>query len=201
MNPKAEKFFDAITRLREDLVEEAQDHVFRRKRSGWGKFGSLAACMMLVVSLGILAAMPKGCGGGAPSSNNMNLSGAPATPAEMPPGVNGNAPSGDGNTSSGSSDTAPKPDPSGEVPPAEAEQLFFSGQVLEVLEDGLLVEPFDDLRGSPARVRVPTAGLEDLPEFYPGGVVMVTCRQLVQENGEAAAEGVTALDLVEPDAP
>ena len=62
MNQKAEKFFDAITLLREDLVEEAQNYVFRKKRSGWKTLGSLAACMALVASLGLLAAMPRGCG-------------------------------------------------------------------------------------------------------------------------------------------
>ena len=33
MRPKAEIFFDAITQLREDIVEEAQDYRFRKKQA------------------------------------------------------------------------------------------------------------------------------------------------------------------------
>ena len=58
MNRKGETFFDAITLLPEGMVEEAQDYVFRKSRTSWRKFASLAACMMLVVSLGLLAALP-----------------------------------------------------------------------------------------------------------------------------------------------
>ena len=50
MNRKAEIFFDAITLLPEDMVEEAQVYTFRKSRTAWKKFGSLAACLMLVVS-------------------------------------------------------------------------------------------------------------------------------------------------------
>lgn len=67
MNPKAEIFFDAITNLREDLVEEAQDYRFRRRSGAWKKFGSLAACLALIASLSLLA-MPRGCGGAAPDN-------------------------------------------------------------------------------------------------------------------------------------
>ncbi len=211
MNPKAETFFDAITLLREDLVEEAQNYVFRRKRSGWKKFGSLAACVMLVMSLGLLTVMPRGCGAAAPKSADMNSSGAaPTAPAEMPPDANGDIPYGDSHIGGGSVDGAPRPEPSGEPAPRPPEGgdrpdlgglIRFSGQVLEVLEDAVLVEPFDELPGAPERVRISTVGLENPPAFYPGGVVMVTCQRLVLENGEALAEDVTALDLVEPDTP
>ena len=43
MNPKTDIFFDAITLLPEDVVEEAQNFRFRRKSSSWKKVGSLAA--------------------------------------------------------------------------------------------------------------------------------------------------------------
>ena len=45
MNPKADVFFDAITHLREEIVEEAQDYRFRKETAVWKKLGSLAACL------------------------------------------------------------------------------------------------------------------------------------------------------------
>ena len=42
MSQKAEILFDAITGIREDLVEEAQRHVFCR-RARWRRYGGLAA--------------------------------------------------------------------------------------------------------------------------------------------------------------
>ncbi len=196
MSRKAETFFDAVTLLREDLVEEAQDYVFRRRRAGWRKFGSLAACLVLVVSLGMLAALPRGCGGAAPSFDGNTAS----APEEMPPGNSTGAPSGEGNPEPGDGDmnTAPPPDT---APPPQAEGLRFSAQVVEVLEDGLLVEPFDSAPADLGLVRVPTAGLGGLPEFYPGGVVMIRCGSITREGGEAVAEGVVQVELVELDSP
>ena len=196
MNPKAEKFFDAITLLREDLVEDAQNYVFRKKVRVWKKIGSLAACMALVASLGLLAALPKGCGSSGGTDMITNEAPPPA-PAEMPP--SSSEPSSDG-TAGANTDTIPRP-PEGEEQPEMGGPVRFSGQVLEVLEDELLVEPFDTLSGNPSMVHIPTAGMENLPEFYPGGVVMVTCRQFVFVYDAAVAVGVTELDLVEPETP
>ena len=199
MSRKAETFFDAVTLLREDLVEEAQDYVFRRRRAGWRKFGSLAACLVLVVSLGMLAALPRGCGGAAPSFDGNTAS----APEEMPPGNSTGAPSGEGNPEPGDGDmnTAPPPESPDTAPPPQAEGLRFSAQVVEVLEDGLLVEPFDSAPADLGLVRVPTAGLGGLPEFYPGGVVMIRCGSITREGGEAVAEGVVQVELVELDSP
>lgn len=185
MNRKAEIFFDAITLLREDLVEEAQNHVFRKKNSGWRKFGSLAACAVLVVSLGMLAVLPRGCGAG--------VGGSSGSPAQM-------APDFDSSASAGSNMNGAPPPASAEEPEAAPGDglVRFSGYVLEVLEDGVLVAPFDSDPEAPALVRVSTAGLEGLPAFYPGGVVTVTCRGFTLEGGAAVAENVVELDLVEP---
>ena len=70
MSQKSEKFFDAITHIREDLIEEAQNHKFRKKTAAWKKFGSLAASIVLIVSIGFLAAVPRGCGSGGADSNS-----------------------------------------------------------------------------------------------------------------------------------
>ena len=204
MNRKAEIFFDAITHLREDLVEEAQSYVFRRKRSGWRTFGSLAACIVLVMSLGVRAAMPRGCGaGGADSSVSgatMNTSPPPAStdassPEDMPPDGSWKTDKPSGSTS----DPAPGDEPT--APSTEPEQLRFTASVVGILEDALLAEPHNDLPVDADRVLIPLDGLEGLPEFYPGGIVDVTCGAVRLEDGEAVAEDVTALWLLEPERP
>ena len=194
MNRKAEQFFDAITHLREDLVEEAQNYVFRKKRSGWRKFGSLAACVMLVVSLGVLAAMPKGCGGAAPSSNNMNASGTPAAPAEMPPDANGDAPSGDGMEYG---DAAPRPDPAGEAPPAGAENYQFTAIVIEVQDEAILAEPIEYT--SHDRVLIPFENLE-FPALSEGDWITVTVEGgLVLTTDPPMVLGVQSIEKIDPE--
>ena len=189
MNRKAEKFFDAITLLREDLVEEAQGFRFRRQRPGWKKFGSLAACVMLVLSLGMLAILPKGCGGSADSSGNTS-----SAPMEAPPASNEAPPSyGNGIGSSGGTDGAPKPS-GGTDEPGQSGEVRFMGRVLEVLEDGLLVEPFSDSLSIAGPIYVSAKGLEDLPEFYPGAVTEIVCEVIA----DGAAENVREIWLLEP---
>lgn len=197
MNRKAEIFFDAITLLREDLVEEAQNYIFRKKRSGWRRFGSLAACAVLVVSLGMLAVLPRGCGGAGGSGANS----APPQSADTAPDLSGGAYYGDGSDHNMNGAPPPAPTEEPEAAPADTPGdglIRFSGHVLKVLEDELLVAPFDSLPEVPALVRVPTAGLGELPEFYLGGVVQVACRGFTLEEGAAVAENVARIDLVEP---
>ena len=53
----AEKLFDAIAEVREDLVEEALDHRFQAKKAiPWQRYAKWAACLALVVCIGYLAA-------------------------------------------------------------------------------------------------------------------------------------------------
>ena len=53
----AEKLFDAITEVREDLVEETLDYRFVARRNiPWQRYAGLAACLALVVCIGYLAA-------------------------------------------------------------------------------------------------------------------------------------------------
>ena len=53
----AEKLFDAITEVREDLVEEALDYRFQAKKAvPWQRYAKWAACLALVVCIGYLAA-------------------------------------------------------------------------------------------------------------------------------------------------
>lgn len=206
MSRKAEVFFDAITLLREDLVEEAQNYVFRKRRSAWRKFGSLAACMALVASLGMLAALPRGCGASAPNSSGGDMnSSTPEAPAEIPPAANEDVPSGDSSPWEDGTDGAPRP-PEGEGEPDFGlgdSQVQFNAQVLEASEDGLLAEllPEEGRLFGMDRVRIGTAGLDGLPDLRPGDVISVSCGTLFMEDGEAVAEDVTELWLVEPAGP
>ena len=53
----AEKLFDAITEVREDLVEEALDYRFQAKKAiPWQRYAKWVACLALVVCIGYLAA-------------------------------------------------------------------------------------------------------------------------------------------------
>ena len=198
MSQKAEKFFDAVTHLREDLVEEAQSYAFRKRRSGWKTFGSLAACMALVVSLGMLTVLPRGCG----AANND--SSAPMTPAASPADENTGA---SGGVAYGDRWVgAPPAEPSSEAPPdiGMGGPAQFNAQVLEILEDEILVELLPDeavLMGA-SRVRIPMAGLEDLPTLRPGDAVAVSCETLYLVNGEVIAEAAgTEVQLIEPENP
>ena len=112
MNRKAEIFFDAITLLPEDMIEEAQEYRFRKNRASWKRFASLAACLMLVASLSLLAALPKGCGGGAPGPDfNTSPSGssgdsAPPRAEATPDGAPQDAPASSATVPDGGVETA-----------------------------------------------------------------------------------------------
>lgn len=51
---KSEKLYDGITEIREDLIEQAENYQFRKKRRGRTliKWGTMAACLCLVVGIG-----------------------------------------------------------------------------------------------------------------------------------------------------
>lgn len=51
MRPE-EKLFDAITDIDEELVESAQSYVFRKQPKTWQRVASLAACLLIVASIG-----------------------------------------------------------------------------------------------------------------------------------------------------
>ena len=92
----AEKFFDAITQVREDLVEEALDYRFTRRRTiHWQRYVPLAACLALVVCIGYLAANLRmggmnaatGNGGGDNSAAAGEAAGGMMSGAPVPGGV------------------------------------------------------------------------------------------------------------------
>ncbi len=78
---RSEIFFDGVTHIREDLIEEAQRYVFRR-RINWRRYaGGLAACLVLALGLSMLLRFG-GAGGGAPSGNSSG-----AEPGDCPTGA------------------------------------------------------------------------------------------------------------------
>lgn len=170
MNPKAEIFFDAITLLKEDLVEEAQDYRFRKKRTVWKNLGSLAACLMLIASISLLA-LPRGCGGSAPKMNNSSAppstdSSAPAeTPDQNAPASSEPAAPAPSEAPSG----APEEDGYGQI---ETETVQFTAVVLSIDGDTILL---GSLEGADEdyQVKAQIGGLE-LPELAEGDTVRVT---------------------------
>lgn len=46
---REEKLFDAITDVRDDLLEEALNYRFRSRRSAWRRWANVAACLVLVL--------------------------------------------------------------------------------------------------------------------------------------------------------
>lgn len=191
MNPKAELFFDAVTLLPEELVEEAQDYTFRKSRSAWKKVGSLAACMALVVSLGLLAALPRGCGGAAPAADN---SAPPAVSCDTAPedggGLEGCAPQ------EPAAPQTPEASPSG-----GAETVRFTARVVEILDAGdlpaVLVEPLEgeDERNSADRIVVTAAG--EMPALAEGDLVRITYDGTIQETYPAGITGAVSIEKLE----
>ena len=95
----AEKLFDAITEVREELIDEALDYRFVRKKAiHWQRYAALAACLALVVCIGYLAANLRM--GGMNAASNDGSNGAAAGDAADAGDSTGAAPE-DGNTADG----------------------------------------------------------------------------------------------------
>lgn len=160
MNPKAEIFFDAITLLPEDAVEEAQNYRFRRKPAVWKKIGSLAACLCLIASLSLLM-LPRGCG----SSGGAGINAAPPQMA-----TDSCAPADTPMDGAVSGDPMPEPEAPAGMPEngyGQIEERQILAVVLEIREDSLLVASEGE------QLVVSTADLE-LPELAEGDTVKVT---------------------------
>lgn len=186
MRPKAEIFFDAITLLREDIVEEAQDYRFRKKQAVWKKFGSLAACLVLLASISLLM-LPRGCGSSGGNAD-MNSSGTPMAPADSCAPADAPA----------SGDPAPEP---GDTPMGgygHWEQAEFTAVVTEIDEGSILVEPLagEHLRDSYDQIVVVTRDLEFL-ELAVGDEIRITFDGWIAESDPAVITGTEAVELLE----
>ena len=171
---KAEIFFDAITGLREELVEEALDCRFRR-RVPWSRYAGLAACLALVVCVGWFGLMLAGGGmGGSGADNGFSTSsgGSEVSGDTSPPQV----------PEAPVEETVPGDSPDlGEGTPAES---VFTAVVLEV-------------RRTADRITVSTGELEDLPELEAGDLVVVAFGGGVMESYPAQLGEVYSVELAE----
>lgn len=174
MSRKTEKLFDAITLVREDLIEEAQTYRFERKVIPWGRYAALAASLLLVFSLGY-SFLLFGGGKGGGSKND----------CAAPP-----------NTSDGADWNAAPSAPAAPEAPEAAELVAFTGTVLEVHEGYLLVEPAEgeSVRLSADRIEVPTGDLTDLPALTAGDRVEITFAGTIQETYPARVTGVRSVE-------
>lgn len=183
---KAEILFDAVSAVREDLIEAAQNYVFRKKSHVWRRYAALAACLAVVVGLGFGAArlgLLSGMGGSGSDTNGASSGAAPESGETAGSGVTTGEDAGD----------------SAEEPVEEAvEETTFTAAVLEVHDRYLLVEPLEGaVLASADRVTVPTGDLEDLPELSPGDVVSVTFAGPIQETYPAQVTEVLSVERLE----
>ena len=167
---KAEILFDAITAVREDLIEAAQNYVFHKKPSAWRRYAALAACLVVVAGLGFGAlrlGLLDGMGG-----SGSNTSGA----------ADGAVPESSGETTSDTAggDTAGD---TGDTGDAAAETTFHAA-VLEVHDGWLLVEPLEgeDILSSADRFMVSLAGVEEIPDLEAGEEIAVTFDGMIRES-------------------
>lgn len=139
----ADVFFDAITQIREELVEEAQQYVFRRRIS-WRQYaGAAAACLALALGLSLLI-----------------RSG----------GMGGSSGSDSGGGVEDSCDIAPEPSeplPSERSFTADVLEILDGGSLLVVPQPGSGVWSVAD------RVTVPVGDLTELPDVQPGDRILV----------------------------
>lgn len=153
MSQKAEILFDAITGIREELVEEAQNYAFRR-RARWRRYGGLAACLALAALAGFYALFGGGRGGGGAPSGDTNdaamppASAAPAEPPEL--------------------EDAGAPEYAGEALP-------FLARVLAVSEEWVLADPLaGEAFSARGPIRVRTEEVADLPQLHPGDLIRIS---------------------------
>lgn len=184
---KAEVLFDAITGLREELVEEALNHRFRR-RVRWERYAGLAACLALAVCVGWFGLMIAGGGmGGAGKSSDNGFSASSSTGGEV------------------SGDTAPPPlgSEAGDAPeaiPGDGEnQESFQASVVEILEGYILVEPLEGeaVRGSADRIILHNEAIRDLPELQVGDLLRIDFNGDILETYPAQLGEVYSVALIE----
>lgn len=183
MRPE-EKLFDAVTGIDEEIVDSAQTYVFRKQTRPWQRAASLAACLLIVASIGfgILQMASIGGMGGSDSAANGSAADNSATGDSAAPE--------DGLSDSAGLDDADDQQSAGEP-------VTFTATVLEVREGSLLVEPVegDEMLSTADRILVDTGGA-DLPDgVAEGAVVEITFDGMVRESYPAQISGVTEILL------
>lgn len=184
---KAEVFFDAITGIREDLIEEALDYRFQKRAAAWQRYLRNAACLALVVLVGFGAVrfgLFGGFGGSDGATNDMACDSTTTAPE-----------------SAGQNDTAEAPQQPDTSIPGESGSdsgpghgvSRFTGTVLEIRETWILVEPSpgESILASADRFMVSTADVENLPELKAGDEIAVIFDGFIRESYPAQITAVS----------
>ena len=185
MRPE-EKLFDAVTGIDEELVDSAQAYTFRKQARPWQRAASLAACLLIIASIGFgIIQMGSLGGAGSNSAADSSTTGDAAAPE------NGGF---EGSTGAGAAaDNSIDTDNQG----AEAATTAFTATVLEIGSGYLLVEPVegDPMLATADRIQVPTGDVALPDGVTEGAVVNITFTGGVMESYPAQISGVTEILL------
>ena len=180
---KAEIFFDAITNIGEELIDDALDYRFTKRY--WRRYLSAAACLALAATVcfgAIRMGLIDGMGGG-----GMNASSDCAAPEQSVAESNSSA------SSSASSSTASgsAAEDGGAMNDASA-PAAFEATVLSVEENYLLVEPAEgeEILASADRFLVDITSVEELPEMAVGSRITITYDGFIRESYPAQIDAI-----------
>ena len=183
---KAEIFFDAITNIKEALIDDALDYRFTKRHIPWQRYMSMAACLALVATVGFAAAQMGIFGGGSNKSDTSNMAADTAAPETE--NQKGSAPeesvkedSATGSADSGNNVTT---DSAEEGKSEPMETVKFGATILEVSDTWLLVEPLEgeEILARADRFMVSITGVEDLPELKKGCEVVIFFDGFIRES-------------------
>ena len=182
MRPE-EKLFDAVTGIDEGLVESVQTYVFRKKPRTWQRVASLAACLLVVASIGFGILQMARIGGSDSAANTSDAAPESGSDAGTAGGSQGDAGAAAGDTADGGAPAL----------------TTFTATVLELGDGYLLVEPVagDEMLATADRIRVSLDGAVLPDGVAEGAVVEITFDGLIRESYPAQISGVTEIVLAD----
>ena len=182
MRPE-EKLFDAITDIDEELVESAQSYVFRKQPKTWQRVASLAACLLIVASIGFGILQMASIGGMGGSDSAANSNGAAPESSD-----DAGATTGDAGATTGDA---------GDQEGVQVTETAFTATVLEAGDGYLLVEPVegDPMLATADRIQVSTKDVELPDGVTEGSKVTITFSGGVMESYPAQISDVTEIVL------
>ena len=190
---KAEIFFDAITNIREELIEAALDHPLHKKASPWRRYMAVAACLALMVTVGFGAlqlGLFGGMGGSDSASSDAGFNGS--VEDSLAPGISNTETDAGGNAAVDGSD---------DCYDDSSSPFQFGAIVLSVQETYLLVEPLEgeSIRNSADRIMVSIVGEAGLPELEKGDMVTVVYNGMILESypAQVRATRITKIPTAE----
>lgn len=196
MRPE-EKLFDAITGIDEELVDSAQNYTFHKQLRTWQRVASLAACLLIVATIGFGILQMGSIGGMGGSDSAANITGDAAAPENNAGGAGedslvGNAGNSDGGTDTTTGDSS---DQEG----AQAASTVFTATVLEVGDGYLLVEPVegDAMLATADKIMVSTNDVAVPDGVAKGAVVRITFDGVIRESYPVQISGVTEILLAD----